>query len=78
LRIGLTELGMAAAGPAESPSSNRHHVEPWRIGRYPCGPHASLGVTRTRKELASAEAGWVAEVSGYPDAVRRDIVAGST
>jgi hypothetical protein len=69
---------MAAAGPAESPSSNRHHVEPWRIGRYPCGPHASLGVTRTRKELAPAEAGWVAEVSGYPDAVRRDIVAGST
>jgi hypothetical protein len=35
-------------------------------------------VCRIRNELAPAEAGWVAEVSGYPDAVRRDIVAGST
>ena len=44
---------------------------------HPYGPHASLGVTRIRNELAPAEAGWVPEVSGYPDAVRRDIVAGS-
>jgi hypothetical protein len=35
-------------------------------------------VTRIRDELAPAKAGWVVEVSGYPDAVRRDIVAGST
>jgi hypothetical protein len=34
-------------------------------------------VTGIRNELEPAEAGWVAEVSGYPDAARHDIVAGS-
>jgi hypothetical protein len=77
LRTGLTVLGYGGRW-AFRVTVPRHHVEPWRVGRYPCGPYASLGVTAIRDELAPAEAGWVVEVSCYPDAVRRDIVAGST
>jgi hypothetical protein len=79
LRTGLTELGYGRRWAFRvTVLPNRHHIEPWRVGRNPCGPHASLGVTRIRDELAPAKAGWVVEVSGYPDAVRRDTVAGST
>lgn len=79
MRIDLTEPGYGRRWAfTVTVLPNRHHAEPWRVGRYPCGPHASLGVTRIRGELAPAGAGWVVEVSGYPDAVRRDIVAGST
>jgi hypothetical protein len=77
LRTGLTVLGYGGRW-AFRVTVPRHHVEPWRVGRYPCRPRASRGVTRILNELAPTEAGWVAEVSGYPDAVRRDIVAGST
>jgi hypothetical protein len=79
LRTGLTELAYGRRWAFRvTVLPNRHHVELWRVGHYPGAPHASLGVTAIRDELAPAEAGWVVEISGYPDAVRRDIVAGST